>query len=244
MSGQSIWTNYQCCLHAWEDSHTWFSTTESITLNNKQPVLLLFQLGWFPLCFFFVLCMKEQNHFLLLCIAWNHTQSTWAHKTPPSHLNQNWCCLYIFIVWNNWRNGVNTKCTNQFLFGVKIFCSSCHNSAVFPCQDPCGRDQRSAGRGEEDGERRAAGHHLGASAHGQTDPVHAVQHAGQRRPGQVLHTHNTQKHPEFSLGRLQPKALLWLIILHPESGTGVRVLSQENIRFCEVRTILVWRWPH
>lgn len=46
-------------------------------------------------------------------------------------------------------------------------------------QDPCGRDQRSAGCGEEDGERRAAGHHLGAAAHGQTDPIHAVQHAGQ-----------------------------------------------------------------
>lgn len=67
-------------------------------------------------------------------------------------------------------------------------------------QDPCGRDQRSAGRGEEDGERRAAGHHLGAAAHGQTDPIHAVQHAGQWRPGQVRHT------PKLPRARLKPKS--------------------------------------
>lgn len=52
-------------------------------------------------------------------------------------------------------------------------------------QDPSRWDQRSSGGREENCERRAAGHHLGASAHGQTDSLHAVQHAGRRRPGQV-----------------------------------------------------------
>lgn len=72
-------------------------------------------------------------------------------------------------------------------FSLRTFL--CLRRRVCLFQDPSGGDQRSAGRGEEDGERRAAGHHLGASAHGQADPVHAVQHAGQRRPGQVLITH-------------------------------------------------------
>lgn len=72
-------------------------------------------------------------------------------------------------------------------FSLRTFLYLRHPVCLF--QDPSGGDQRSAGRGEEDGERRAAGHHLGASAHGQADPVHAVQHAGQRRPGQVLITH-------------------------------------------------------
>lgn len=74
-------------------------------------------------------------------------------------------------------------------FSLRTFL--CLRRRVCLFQDPSGGDQRSAGRGEEDGERRAAGHHLGASAHGQADPVHAVQHAGQRRPGQVLITQSS-----------------------------------------------------
>lgn len=70
-----------------------------------------------------------------------------------------------------------------------------------PLQDPSGGDQRAAGRGQEDGERRAAGHHLGAAAHGQAHPVHAVQHAGRRGPGQVrracMHSH-THTHTLYS----------------------------------------------
>ena len=52
-------------------------------------------------------------------------------------------------------------------------------------QDSDGRYQGPAGRGEEDGERRAAGQHLGPPAHGQDRPLAAVQPAEWRAHREV-----------------------------------------------------------
>lgn len=69
----------------------------------------------------------------------------------------------------------------------------------FVSQNPHGWYQRTAGGGEEDGQRRAAGEHLGSAAHGQDRTVSAVQPAVWRRHGEVRTQSGLTDLPYFSL---------------------------------------------